>query len=159
MNFTPFGGPFPGTIPNIHQFNSTGSLASSTPTIQDTNNRYHNSTINMTHFSQPLSAATSVPSKFRPEDINVDNKYNGHIVNSQQQYSSIPYSQPSAEDKRLIAAAITYPQSTAVTTSSSAPVQSQPQELTQDLCNALLQQQSVDTKRGELGSWQFEFLD
>lgn len=157
MNFTPFGGPFPGTIPSIHQFTSaTGALASSTQTIQDTNNRYHNSTVNMTHFNQPLAAAAaaaSIPTKFRPDDTNtIENKYNGHIVSTQQQYSSIPYSQQS-DDKRLIASAISYPQSTITSTSTSStsgPIQSQPpQEITQDLCNAILQQQTVDTKRGK----------
>lgn len=103
----------------------------------------------MTHFNQPLTTTTTIPAKFRPDDNTVETKYNGHIVTGQQQYTTIPYSQPS-DDKRLIATAISYPQSTIATTTSTAPIQTQQQEISQqDLCNAILQQQTVDTKRGE----------
>lgn len=89
----------------------------------------------------------------------------------QPQYGNIPtYTTQQADDKHLITAAIAYPQNTITASSSTAAaavavtntsqqhqlhVQQQqqvsgPQELTQDLCNAILQQQGVDTKLGEL---------
>lgn len=191
MNFTPFGNPFPSTIPGIQQFTTTtapliSTVATAATTInQDTAaNRYHSSTVNMTHFNQPLpmTTLTATPSKFRHvvEEAAHADKYNGHLVASiggnsgsgssggtnqpqqqqQQQYTSIPYSQQSTQvdDKRIVAASIAYPQNTiAATTVSAASTvgvghiqQAQPQgEISQELCNALLQQQTtVDTKKG-----------
>lgn len=66
MNFSPFGGHFPATIPSIHQFaakfthDGTSSLMT-----QDGTNRYH--TANMAHFNQhhtPLGVPVNM-GKFR----------------------------------------------------------------------------------------------
>lgn len=160
MNFSPFGSPFPGSIPGIHQFAASGALSSSATSaqvhfaceiliisssspfytiyhFQDTANRYHSTNVNMPHFNQ---SHAPILSKFRSDDsINSNmNKYNGHA----NQYTT-PYTQQSEDNKRSIT---TYPQSSATTTTT-AQTTSQPPEISQDLCNAILQQQN-DAKRG-----------
>ncbi|XP_055298338.1 zinc finger protein 107-like [Sitodiplosis mosellana] len=148
MNFSPFGNPFSASISGIHQF-AAGA--------QDSSNRYHNSSAssnvpNMNHCNQ--SNVPILP-KFRGDDnlsaSAMTQKYNGH-GNSNSNVSTNPYQPnvpaytPSAhlhsnsdEKQRL---ANSYQQSN---TSNSQGHQSQP-ELTQDLCNALLNQQT-DAKR------------
>ncbi|KXJ83151.1 hypothetical protein RP20_CCG009064 [Aedes albopictus] len=154
MNFSPFGTHFPGTIPGIHQFASSGLVTSVPSTSHDTNNRYHtiNSNVNMAHFNQ---SHAPILGKFRPEDTasNVlnSNKYNGQhgativpATTTSGQYT-IPYSQHSEVND--IKQRNMYPQSTI---SSSAGAQ--PQEITQDI-SALLQQ--ADSKRVlQNSSWQ-----
>ncbi|XP_058830272.1 fez family zinc finger protein erm-like isoform X2 [Topomyia yanbarensis] len=154
MNFSPFGTHFPGTIPGIHQFASSGLVTSVPSSSHDTNNRYHsiNSNVSMAHFNQ---SHAPILGKFRPEDssnvIN-PNKYNGHtsaptITTTSGQYT-IPYSQHSevSDHKQRNM----YPQTTSALTSI-APAQSS-QEITQDL-SALLQQ--ADSKRVlQNPSWQ-----
>ncbi|KAL1377772.1 hypothetical protein pipiens_004122 [Culex pipiens pipiens] len=143
MNFSPFGTHFPGTIPGIHQFASAGGLVTSVPssTNHDSNNRYHTIQSNVnSHFNQ-------------------GHKYNGHTnvtsapaTTTSGQYS-IPYSQHSSSDPNDHKQRNMYPgQTTAVSTTSSGPVQS-PQELSQDI-TALLQQ--ADSKRvlQNPSSWQ-----
>lgn len=34
MNFSPFGSPFPTTVPGIHQFTASGALVSNASTVQ-----------------------------------------------------------------------------------------------------------------------------
>lgn len=143
MNFSPFGTHFPGTIPGIHQFASAGGLVTSVPssTNHDSNNRYHTIQSNVnSHFNQ-------------------GHKYNGHTnvtsapaTTTSGQYS-IPYSQHSSSDPNDHKQRNMYPgQTTAVSTTSSGPVQSS-QELSQDI-TALLQQ--ADSKRvlQNPSSWQ-----
>ncbi|XP_055625409.1 zinc finger protein 467 isoform X2 [Toxorhynchites rutilus septentrionalis] len=156
MNFSPFGTHFPGAIPGIHQFASSGLVTSVPSSSHDSNNRYHtiNSNVNMAHFNQ---SHAPILGKFRPEDapnlVN-SNKYNGHnsvssasATTTSGQYS-IPYSQHS--DVNDHKQRNMYPQTT-ITTSTSAPAQSS-QELTQDI-SALLQQ--ADSKRVlQNPSWQ-----
>lgn len=111
---------------------------------QDTTNRYHTTNVNMPHFNQTHAP---ILSKFRSDDsINSNmNKYNGHT----NQYTT-PYTQQSEDNKRSVT---TYPQSS-VTTTTTAQTASQPPEISQDLCNAILQQQN-DAKRGE---WKRQLL-
>lgn len=141
MNFSPFGSHFPGTIPGIHQFTASGAalVSSATSVTQDTVNRYHSSNVNMAHFNQ---THPPILGKFRTEDNNTNNinKYNGHT----NQYS-VAYTQQSTDikDQRTI---ISYPQTTSTTPTITTQV-SQVPEISQDLCNAILQQQT-DTKRG-----------
>lgn len=89
----------------------------------------------MPHFNQTHAP---ILSKFRSDDpINSNmNKYNGHA----NQYTT-PYTQQSEDNKR----STNYPQSSVTTTT--AQTASQPPEISQDLCNAILQQQN-DAKRG-----------
>lgn len=141
MNFSPFGGHFPGSIPGIHQFAASGALTTS---AQETVNRYHNSNVNMTtHFNQPHPP---ILSKFRTDETNTGNmnKYNGHNIN---QYT-VPYTQQSdtIDNKQRISVTSTYPQTSIAGTSN----QVQTPEISQDLCNAILQQQN-DAKRGNYG--------
>lgn len=93
----------------------------------------------MPHFNQPHAP---ILGKFRPdESLNSNmNKYNGHS----NQYS-VPYTQQSADEKQRSLAA-TYPQSSLASQSASQST-SQAPEISQDLCNAILQQQN-DAKRG-----------
>lgn len=93
----------------------------------------------MPHFNQTHAP---ILNKFRSDDsINSNmNKYNSHT----NQYTT-PYTQQSEDNKRSIT---TYPQSS-VTTTTTAQTTSQPPEISQDLCNAILQQQN-DAKRGTL---------
>lgn len=123
MNFSPFGGPFPASIPGIHQFAAGGALGAGT-SGQD--NRYHNASVNMPHFNQ---SHAPILSKFRTDDlVNSNmNKYNGHnnaasAANSQY---SVPYTtqQQSTDDKQRSITA--YSQSTHGSTSSSIHHQSQ----------------------------------
>lgn len=91
----------------------------------------------MPHFNQTHAP---ILSKFRSDDSSINsnmNKYNGHT----NQYTT-PYTQQSEDNKR----STTYPQSS-VTTTTTAQTTSQPPEISQDLCNAILQQQN-DAKRG-----------
>lgn len=95
----------------------------------------------MPHFSQPHAPLLG---KFRPEDtLNTNiNKYNGHNTN---QYT-VPYTQQSTDEKQRSLTTLSYPQATSLATTVTA-AQSQPPEISQDLCNAILQQQN-DAKRG-----------
>lgn len=108
MNFSPFGGHFPGTIPGIHQFAASGALVSTS--APDNVNRYHSSNVNIPHFNQPHAP---ILGKFRPDDVNNMNKYNGHT----NQYTT-PYSQDtqSVSDKQQRGGASSsvssYPQTT-----------------------------------------------
>lgn len=101
MNFSPFGGPFPASIPGIHQFAATGALGSG-GTGQDSN-RYHSASVNMPHFNQSHAA---ILSKFRSDEIvnSNMNKYNGHnnTSSSANNQYSVPYTtqQQSSEDKQ-----------------------------------------------------------
>lgn len=196
MNFAPFGSSFPGTITGIPQFTSSGNIQTTivTPTqssgggalVSDTSvvtnivNLDYNapSNTNMAnHFNQQtLTSTTTIPTKFRNDEL-LTEKYNGgqHLSSStnstnqqqqQQQQYTVSYNQPS-EDKRLVAASITYPTQNTITIASTGSnnqqQQAQTQELSQELCNAILQQsqqqqqinqqtsqqQNVDTKRGE----------
>ncbi|XP_055537896.1 gastrula zinc finger protein 5-1 isoform X2 [Wyeomyia smithii] len=154
MNFSPFGTHFPGTIPGIHQFASSGLVTSVPSSSHDTNNRYHsiNSNVSMAHFNQ---SHAPILGKFRPEDTsNVinPNKYNGHnsattITTTSGQYT-IPYSQHSEVNdhkQRNMYHQTSSGITTGTTTQSS-------QEITQDL-SALLQQ--ADSKRVlQNPSWQ-----
>ncbi|XP_055595330.1 putative uncharacterized protein DDB_G0271606 [Uranotaenia lowii] len=147
MNFSPFGTHFPGTIPGIHQFTSSGLVTSVPSSSHDTNNRYHtiNSNVNMAHFNQSHGP---ILGKFRPEDSSnmINNKYNGHnpgtstipVTTTSAQYT-IPYTQHSevTDHKPRM-----YPQ-TSIATTTAAPTQTT-QDLSQDI-SALLQQ--ADSKR------------
>lgn len=101
MNFSPFGGPFPASIPGIHQFAASGALGSSA-SGQDAN-RYHSSSVNMPHFNQ---SHAPILSKFRSDDIvnSNMNKYNGHnnTSSSANNQYSVPYTthQQSSDDKQ-----------------------------------------------------------
>ncbi|XP_059608846.1 zinc finger protein 567-like isoform X2 [Phlebotomus argentipes] len=139
MNFSPFGGHFPGTIPGIHQFAASGALVStSTP---DNVNRYHSSNVNIPHFNQPHAP---ILSKFRPDDVNNMNKYNGHT----NQYST-PYAQDgqSVSDKQqrggTSSSVSSYPQTTL-----SGSVGQQPPEIPQQQTDAKRVLQNVNP------SWQ-----
>uniref|UniRef100_T1GRE1 Uncharacterized protein n=1 Tax=Megaselia scalaris TaxID=36166 RepID=T1GRE1_MEGSC len=132
-----------------------------------------------THFNQQTLTSTTnnIPQKFRSDEL-LTEKYNGgqHLSATtnnigqqqhqqqpqQQQQYTVSYNQ-STEDKRLVAASITYPtQNTITIAATNSSTNQQAQEITQDLCNALLQQtqqqqqqqqqqqnqtQSVDSKR------------
>ncbi|ETN59086.1 hypothetical protein AND_009323 [Anopheles darlingi] len=124
MNFSPFGTHFPGTIPGIHQFASSGLVSGVPTTSHDSSNRYHsiNSNVNMAHFNQSHGP---ILGKFHRDQeangggggggggaggaSNSNAKYNGHsssggsggasgggipTTTSGQQYSN-PYSQHS----------------------------------------------------------------
>lgn len=100
----------------------------------------------MPHFNQPHAP---ILGKFRSDEtLNASmTKYNGHTSN---QYS-VPYTQQSAEDKQRSLAASTsssYPQSSIPSNSAATSQSTQPPEISQDLCNAILQQQN-DAKRGK----------
>lgn len=187
MNFSPFGGPFPASIPGIHQFAASGALNSTNPQVctvpsrfrlgddfnrfrlvsfQDSN-RYNASSanlVNIPHFNQSHSPLLS---KFRSDGSssgggvgasgNMLNKYNGHsasnsIVNTSMSndYSIPSYTQSNAsaahhhtnqDEKNHRLSSSSYHQS-------NMSHQSQMPELTQDLCNALLNQQTnVDAKK------------
>ncbi|CAO1322658.1 unnamed protein product [Diamesa hyperborea] len=137
MNFSAFG-TFPSSI---HQFTSVASGSQE--------NRYNVNT-NVNFNQTPVS--TSVPVKFRAEDIvgnNVSTKYAGHSYapttsHTNLQYGSITYNsttnQPSDNTKNN-----NYVQ----TTSSSSTITSHaPSELSQDITNLLLKEQSnSDAKR------------
>lgn len=160
MNFSPFGSHFPGSIPGIHQFTASGAaLVSSatsavSATTQDSVNRYHTSNVNMTHFNQPhppilgkfrgaLDDTITSPSNNTSSNMN---KYNGHsnqygVTSYAQQQTTQDTSTSSPDKQRLVTSS--YPQtSTSLTTTQSAVP-----EISQDLCNAILQQQN-DAKRG-----------
>lgn len=199
MNFAPFGSSFQGTITGLPQFSSSGNiqttivaptqsstLVSDTSVVTNIVNLNYNAptNTNMTsHFNQQTltSTTTNIPTKFRNDEL-LTEKYNGgqHLSSTtnstnqqqqqqpQQQYT-VSYNQ-SSEDKRLVAASITYPTQNTITIASTGSnnQQAQTQEISQDLCNAILQQtqqqqqqinqqqqqqqpnqqQNVDTKRG-----------
>ncbi|XP_035892715.1 zinc finger protein rotund [Anopheles stephensi] len=88
MNFSPFGTHFPGTIPGIHQFASSGLVTSVPTTSHDSTNRYHsiNSNVNMAHFNQ---SHAPILGKFHRDSQESggnagggagSNKYNGHAA-------------------------------------------------------------------------------
>uniref|UniRef100_A0A182PKW5 C2H2-type domain-containing protein n=1 Tax=Anopheles epiroticus TaxID=199890 RepID=A0A182PKW5_9DIPT len=94
MNFSPFGTHFPGTIPGIHQFASSGLVTSVPTTSHDSSNRYHsiNSNVNMAHFNQ---SHAPILGKFHRDSQESGgggnaaggasagtNKYNGHAASS-----------------------------------------------------------------------------
>uniref|UniRef100_A0A1B0CNR6 Uncharacterized protein n=1 Tax=Lutzomyia longipalpis TaxID=7200 RepID=A0A1B0CNR6_LUTLO len=138
MNFSPFGGHFPGTIPGIHQFAASGALVSTS--APDNVNRYHSSNVNIPHFNQPHAP---ILGKFRPDDVNNMNKYNGHT----NQYST-PYSQDgqSVTDKQQrggTSSSVSYPQTTL-----SGSVGQQPPEIPQQQTDAKRVLQNVNP------SWQ-----
>lgn len=160
---------------------TTGTLVNDTSVVTNIVNLNYNAptNTNMTsHFNQQqtlTSTATSIPTKFRNDEL-LTEKYNGgqHLsattaTNQQQQQQQQPqqytvsYNQPT-EDKRLVAASISYPTQNTITIASTGSNNQQPQtqEISQDLCNAILQQtqqqqinqqqqqqqQNVDSKRG-----------
>ncbi|KAJ8678932.1 hypothetical protein QAD02_014719 [Eretmocerus hayati] len=95
MNFPPFGGHFPGTIPSIHQFTAEGSGGASA--------RYAN------HFSNQPPIGVPVVSKYRPEANNVqsqsqvmmNNKSAAAYTNSNvHHYTNVPYSQAQSVQQR-----------------------------------------------------------
>ncbi|XP_052860929.1 zinc finger protein GLI4 [Anopheles cruzii] len=100
MNFSPFGTHFPGTIPGIHQFASSGLGVPTTS--HDSSNRYHsiNSNVNMAHFNQSHGP---ILGKFHREQDSSNavggagggggasnNKYNGHTSSGGGGASAIP---------------------------------------------------------------------
>lgn len=110
----------------------------------------------MPHFNQPHAP---ILGKFRPDDTM--NKYNGHNTGSSSggggsslggsnQYS-VPYTQQTPDEKQRSLAS-SYPQSSSATASGqgtgTSGGTSQTPEISQDLCNAILQQQN-DAKRGK----------
>lgn len=102
----------------------SGGGASSTSTGTMHNNKYN------------ISSATGVSTT-----ASAGNSLASHVT---QQYTTVPYTQQSTDDKR----GIYLTQST--TGATNAVISSvQPPELSQDLCNAILQQQN-DAKRGNL---------
>lgn len=168
MNFPPFGSPF--SSPSIHQFASSSMNASSNIQVnnnlhdfwwqnsfnrkwcfQDVNNRYNSSSsniMNIPHFNQ--SPAAQIP-KFNASNA-IGNKYGSStpgMTSMTGDYSSNGTSiasSPSlnamhsnADDKNVR----NYQQNF---NSNISPNQSQMPELTQDLCNALLNQQT-DAKK------------
>lgn len=87
MNFPPFGGHFPGTIPSIHQFTAEGSGGASAA-------RYGG------HF--PNQPPIGVPSlgKYRPEANNIQSQPQAMMNNKApysnsnvHHYANVPYSQ------------------------------------------------------------------
>lgn len=109
----------------------------------------------MPHFNQPHAP---ILGKFRPDDSM--NKYNGHGSSGggsglggigSNQYS-VPYTQQTPDEKQRSLAA-SYPQSSSTTGSGqgtgTGTGASQTPEISQDLCNAILQQQN-DAKRGNI---------
>uniref|UniRef100_A0A182MXT6 C2H2-type domain-containing protein n=1 Tax=Anopheles dirus TaxID=7168 RepID=A0A182MXT6_9DIPT len=175
MNFSPFGTHFPGTIPGIHQFASSGLVTSVPTTSHDSTNRYHsiNSNVNMAHFNQSHAPILGKFHRDSQESGNAgstggSNKYNGHSAGSANstipttttsgggggggagQYSN-PYSQHShvADHKQRNM----YHQSSSVGNSATGGSNGQSaQELSQDI-SALLQQ--ADSKRVlQNPSWQ-----
>lgn len=149
MNFSPFGSHFPGAIPGIHQFSASGAalVTSASSQAQDTVNRYHSNNINMPHFNQPHPP---ILGKFRgTDDTNLNmNKYNGHT----NQYPVAYTQQSDANDNKRILTS--YPQTSSSGGGSTAQVQAP--EISQDLCNAILQQQN-DAKRGWFDKRYFSF--
>lgn len=94
MNFPPFGGHFPGTIPSIHQFTAEGSGGASAA-------RYAN------HF--PNQPPIGVPNlgKYRPEANNIQSQPQSIISNKSpypnsnvHHYSNVPYSQAQSVPQR-----------------------------------------------------------
>lgn len=174
MNFSPFGNPFSAAIPGIHQFAASAQVSSFNPPsitrekhsfeqsisiVQDSPNRYHNNSsasANVTNMNHCNQSNVPILSKFRVDDnlsaSPMTQKYNGHgngnstISNSHYQ-SNVPAYAPSAhlhsnsDDKQRLSNS--YQPSN---TSNTQLHQSQP-EITQDICNALLTQQT-DAKRG-----------
>uniref|UniRef100_A0A182K1E1 C2H2-type domain-containing protein n=1 Tax=Anopheles christyi TaxID=43041 RepID=A0A182K1E1_9DIPT len=172
MNFSPFGSHFPGTIPGIHQFASSGLVTSVPTTSHDSSNRYHsiNSNVNMAHFNQSHAPILGKFHRDSQESGNGagggsagSNKYNGHTAGSGNsahptttasgagQYSN-PYSQhshvPEHKQRNM------YHQSAVgnSSTGGSGNGAQSAQELSQDI-SALLQQ--ADSKRVlQNPSWQ-----
>uniref|UniRef100_A0A0K8VRP5 Uncharacterized protein n=1 Tax=Bactrocera latifrons TaxID=174628 RepID=A0A0K8VRP5_BACLA len=126
--------------------------------------------VSMTHFNQPAlpiaagTTVTAIHAKFRTSgDEPQGDKYNGHLVTietagtsgaqQEPQYAAIAYPQNTITASSSTTAAMAGIAVTNATQQHQLHVQQQvsgPQELTQDLCNAILQQQGVDTKLGEL---------
>ncbi|XP_008210450.1 protein odd-skipped-related 2 isoform X2 [Nasonia vitripennis] len=93
MNFPPFGGHFPGTIPSIHQFTTEGSGGAS--------GRYGN------HFPNQPPIGVPVVSKYRPEANSVQgqsqvmmNNKAAYSNSNVHHYSNVPYSQAQAVQQR-----------------------------------------------------------
>uniref|UniRef100_A0A182XC09 C2H2-type domain-containing protein n=1 Tax=Anopheles quadriannulatus TaxID=34691 RepID=A0A182XC09_ANOQN len=181
MNFSPFGTHFPGTIPGIHQFASSGLVTSVPTTSHDSSNRYHsiNSNVNMAHFNQ---SHAPILGKFHRDSQESggngeagggsasSNKYNGHGAGSGNasiptttatsgQYSN-PYSQHAHVPEHKQRGSNMYHQSAVGNSSaggggggsSSNGAAQSAQELSQDI-SALLQQ--ADSKRVlQNPSWQ-----
>ncbi|XP_054085051.1 zinc finger E-box-binding homeobox 1 isoform X3 [Zeugodacus cucurbitae] len=150
------------------QQDETASTSARYQPQQQQQQQQSSANVSMTHFNQPAipiatgTTVTALHAKFRTSgDEPQGDKYNGHLVTIETAGTSGTQQQPQY-------AAIAYPQNTITASSSTAavgaaitntPQQQQlhvqqqqqqqvsaPQELTQDLCNAILQQQGVDTK-------------
>uniref|UniRef100_A0A182PZG1 C2H2-type domain-containing protein n=1 Tax=Anopheles farauti TaxID=69004 RepID=A0A182PZG1_9DIPT len=181
MNFSPFGTHFPGTIPGIHQFASSGLVTSVPTTSHDSTNRYHsiNSNVNMAHFNQ---SHAPILGKFHRDSAQESggntggsaggggggsNKYNGHAAGSANstipttttsgggggagQYSN-PYSQHSHVADHKQRSNMYHQSSVGSSAAGGGSNGQSAQELSQDI-SALLQQ--ADSKRVlQNPSWQ-----
>ena len=94
MNFPPFGGHFPGTIPSIHQFTTDGSGGASA--------RYAN------HFPNQPPIGVPVMGKYRPESNSVQTAQSQVMMNNKSSYpnsnvhhyANVPYSQAQPVQQR-----------------------------------------------------------
>lgn len=111
----------------------------------------------MPHFNQ---SHTPILSKFRNDDNgnqqHTMNKYNSNNGANNSQYTglSVPYttsSQNQTHDDKHRISSNNYQQ-----TNSTHPLNHTPSELSQDLCNAILNQQQNDAKRGKIKSVLFK---
>ena len=94
MNFPPFGGHFPGTIPSIHQFATDGSGGAG--------GRYAN------HFPNQPPIGVPVMGKYRPESNSVQSAQSQVMMNNKasypnsnvHHYPNVPYSQAQPVQQR-----------------------------------------------------------